>query len=105
MERYPLILIHHNVRDFLSTSLYRVDVLTVSLLMAGGSIQDTRTNEFSSHRWVCRMGGKTVHVPHRKHYRMVLDIVGYDLRSMRGTEELLHAGYDVLVGASCQPIS
>ncbi|KAI0745673.1 hypothetical protein C8Q76DRAFT_764828 [Earliella scabrosa] len=62
-----------------------------------GSIQDTRTNEFSFHRWVCRMGGKTVHVSHRKHYRMVLDIVGYDLRSMRGTEELLHAGYDVLV--------
>ncbi len=36
----------------------------------------------------------------RTHYRLVLGIVGYTLRQITGTQELLRASYDVLQGKS-----
>ncbi len=34
----------------------------------------------------------------RYHYRMVLGVAGYTLLRLRGTAELLHAGYDAFLG-------
>ena len=49
-------------------------------------------------RWTCLVSGKKVRVPQRRHYRLVEDIVGRPLKTVRGTEELLHAIYDVFTG-------
>ena len=48
--------------------------------------------------WARRIGGRDVIVTRRRHYRLVTHTVGYGLKDLRGTEELLHATYDAFVG-------
>ncbi|TFK87463.1 hypothetical protein K466DRAFT_662999 [Polyporus arcularius HHB13444] len=57
--------------------------------------QTTATDEFATEPWVCRIEDHKVHVSRRKHYRLVLATVGYDLKHLRSSSELLHAAYDV----------
>ena len=45
------------------------------------------------------MSGKKLSLSKRIHYRLVMGPVGYGLRQFKGTEELLHASYDVLQGS------
>ena len=48
--------------------------------------------------WARRIGGRDVIVTRRRHYRLVTHTVGYGLKDLRGTEELLHATDDAFVG-------
>ncbi|RDX44317.1 hypothetical protein OH76DRAFT_1409174 [Lentinus brumalis] len=57
--------------------------------------QCTGTDEFVSHPWACLVNGEHNEVTKLRHHRLVLDTVGYGLQRFRGTEELLHATYDV----------
>ncbi|KAI0629909.1 hypothetical protein C8Q77DRAFT_1064573 [Trametes polyzona] len=47
--------------------------------------------------WVCRIAGKTVSLHDQQRYRLVSDTVGYGLSTLQGTEELLHATFDVFI--------
>ncbi|KAL7281487.1 hypothetical protein ACG7TL_004802 [Trametes sanguinea] len=49
----------------------------------------------SAEPWKCRIDNKEVYVSRRRHYRLVTQTVGYSLKTIRGTEELLHSTYDV----------
>lgn len=61
------------------------------------AVQYTASDRFRHRPWVCR-GSAPISVRPHAHYRLVLDTVGYPLRRFRGTEELLHATYDVFQG-------
>ncbi|KAH9849504.1 hypothetical protein C2E23DRAFT_362283 [Lenzites betulinus] len=59
------------------------------------SNQLTHTGALINQKWVCAIDGKCVRTTQRRHYRTVTDAAGYGLKTLRGTEELLHAAYDV----------
>ena len=63
-----------------------------------GEMQCSRTDEYCSASWACKTNGKQVFLSEHWHYRLVMGTVGYGLRRFIGTEELLHATYDVLRG-------
>ncbi|TFK87926.1 hypothetical protein K466DRAFT_490031, partial [Polyporus arcularius HHB13444] len=89
--------------------LNAADVRNVPFLVAHGDVlaathatcrteyQGTKTDEYTSQVWVCRVGDKAARVTRRRHYRLVLGPVGYDLRFFQGADELLHATYDVFI--------
>ncbi|KAL1950768.1 hypothetical protein VTO73DRAFT_5892 [Trametes versicolor] len=54
----------------------------------------TQTGFFTKQAWRCLIDGKNSHIHKRRHYRLVTDIAGYGLSTIRGTRELLHAAYD-----------
>ncbi|RDX40163.1 hypothetical protein OH76DRAFT_1511962 [Lentinus brumalis] len=58
-------------------------------------MQCSIVDEYCSDPWVSRIAGNNVIVGKYWHYRMVLNTVGYGLARINGTEELLHAAYDV----------
>ncbi|KAH9889366.1 hypothetical protein C8Q73DRAFT_155943 [Cubamyces lactineus] len=58
------------------------------------SKQQTVTGNFLNTNWVCRPSVIRQHVHPRTHYRLVLDVVGFDLLHLCGTYELLHGAYD-----------
>ncbi|KAJ2981291.1 hypothetical protein NUW54_g10892 [Trametes sanguinea] len=59
--------------------------------------QETRTNKYVAEPWAHRIDGKDVIVRRRRHYRLVTSTVGYSIKTLRGTEELLHSTYDVFI--------
>ncbi|KAI0326079.1 hypothetical protein GY45DRAFT_1259676 [Cubamyces sp. BRFM 1775] len=61
------------------------------------TFQDTQTDQFVDEPWARRIRGHDVIVSMHRHYRLVTHTVGYPLRSLRGTEELLFATYDVFI--------
>ncbi|KAH9889367.1 hypothetical protein C8Q73DRAFT_623104, partial [Cubamyces lactineus] len=61
------------------------------------SAAKTKTDQFSAEPWVLRLHEPKTPVSKRRHYRMVTRTVGSSLSSVRGTEELLHATYDILL--------
>ncbi|KAH9889373.1 hypothetical protein C8Q73DRAFT_654021 [Cubamyces lactineus] len=62
-----------------------------------GIPQDTQSDDFVDESWARQIDGKDVIVYRRRHYRLVTHTVGYGLSNLRGTDELLHATYDVFV--------
>ncbi|KAH9846881.1 hypothetical protein C2E23DRAFT_743069 [Lenzites betulinus] len=58
-------------------------------------IQYTETDLYDASPWVCSIRGRHISVSTHVHYRLVLGTVGYPLRRLKGTNELLHAAYDV----------
>ncbi|RPD54655.1 hypothetical protein L227DRAFT_595897, partial [Lentinus tigrinus ALCF2SS1-6] len=66
--------------------------------LSTGDYQSTITDEYKSQPWVHLAGSKDIHISPRRHYRLVLEQVGYEVRFLRGTEELLNASYDVFAG-------
>ncbi|KAI0664001.1 hypothetical protein C8Q70DRAFT_905844 [Cubamyces menziesii] len=54
-------------------------------------------NQFSAEPWVSRINESKTSVSKRRHYRLVTQTVGSSLSSVRGTEELLYATYDILL--------
>ncbi|KAI0350366.1 hypothetical protein OH77DRAFT_1431105 [Trametes cingulata] len=56
--------------------------------------QSTDTHRFMGEPWVSRIDDKDIYVSKLRHYRIVTDTAGYDLKNIRGTQELLHATYD-----------
>ncbi|KAI0712053.1 hypothetical protein C8Q76DRAFT_476440 [Earliella scabrosa] len=71
----------------------------VPQLIADGSAGDKPDAQCSLTDAYCAqepgsMGGRAV-MSKQRHYRIVLGTVGYDLQHLRGTDELLHATYDV----------
>ncbi|KAI9062469.1 hypothetical protein FKP32DRAFT_1677406 [Trametes sanguinea] len=65
---------------------------------ADPAFQETRTNEFTSEPWSRCIDDKDVYVSRRRHYRLVLGTVGYSIKTLRGTKELLHSTFDVFLG-------
>ncbi len=63
-------------------------------------MQVSETDEYQNEESVCKVMEDKVVVAKHWHYRVVLGTVGYGLRELRGTEELLHATYDVFHGES-----
>ncbi|KAJ3012573.1 hypothetical protein NUW54_g1830 [Trametes sanguinea] len=59
--------------------------------------QSTLTEAYLGDSWICIVDGIKVAVQKLWHYRLVTSTVGYSLRSLRGTEELLYAGHDALI--------
>ena len=74
-------------------------LLGISNISAGAEMQCSVVDEYCSNQWVCNVAGSEVAVAKHWHYRMVLNTVGYGLDRINGTEELLHAVYDVFHGA------
>ena len=64
--------------------------------------QDTQTDRFVDEPWARRIDGRDVIVNRHRHYRLVTHTVGYPLKDIRGTEELLHATYDAFIGTSSE---
>ena len=67
-------------------------------LITVGIVQETKTDQFSAEPWVSRINESKTSVSKRRHYRLVTQTVGSSLSSVRGTEELLYATYDILLG-------
>ncbi|KAI0324173.1 hypothetical protein GY45DRAFT_450849 [Cubamyces sp. BRFM 1775] len=82
VRNVPLLAVHGDVR---------------SMEAADDQFQDTQSDQFVDESWARRIGGKDVIVHRRRHYRMVTHTVGFGLKDLRGTEELLHATYDAFV--------
>ncbi|PIL30475.1 hypothetical protein GSI_07174 [Ganoderma sinense ZZ0214-1] len=57
--------------------------------------QHTLSHEVMSKPWVCLFHKDPPFAIRRRHHRLVMGTVGYNLNRLRGTEELLHATYDV----------
>ncbi|KAI9067356.1 hypothetical protein FKP32DRAFT_1563738 [Trametes sanguinea] len=68
-----------------------------STLPVGPVCQDTLTDQMSAEPWKCRIEGKEIRVSKRRHYRLVTQTVGYSLKTIQGTEELLYST-DLSVG-------
>ncbi|KAH9889879.1 hypothetical protein C8Q73DRAFT_736310 [Cubamyces lactineus] len=60
------------------------------------SRQLTRTQEFVTARWACDLGVDQPSIVRYSHYRLVHSVAGYGLQRLRGTNELLTAGYHAL---------
>ncbi|KAI0694171.1 hypothetical protein C8T65DRAFT_57867 [Cerioporus squamosus] len=73
------------------------DVLCATHESCRTEYQTTKTDEYASQAWVCRVGDKSARITRRRHYRLVLGPVGYDLRFFEGADELLHATYDAFI--------
>ncbi|KAL1939424.1 hypothetical protein VTO73DRAFT_9980 [Trametes versicolor] len=58
-------------------------------------VQRTETDRYDTQPWVCPIRGAHVSVSTHIHYRLVVGTVGYPLRRLKGTDELLYAAYDV----------
>ncbi|GBE83554.1 predicted protein [Sparassis crispa] len=63
-------------------------------LMNTPAFQRTQTDRYRMAEWLCR-SDRQILVRSRVHYRLILTTVGLPLQDIRGTEELLHATYDV----------
>ncbi|KAJ3013509.1 hypothetical protein NUW54_g1573 [Trametes sanguinea] len=61
------------------------------------AFQETRTNLYITEPWSRCIDGKDVYVSKRRHYRLVMGTVGYSIKTLRGTEELLYSTYDVFL--------
>ncbi|KAI0632324.1 hypothetical protein C8Q77DRAFT_1060473 [Trametes polyzona] len=59
--------------------------------------QRTLTARFMKAAWASRIEDARVYISKRQHYRLVTSTVGYGLRTIRGTRELLYAAYDVFI--------
>ncbi|RPD62309.1 hypothetical protein L226DRAFT_568895 [Lentinus tigrinus ALCF2SS1-7] len=88
VRNIPSLLYHGEVPDVLPVDRKR--------RFEFNEIQSTETDEYCHDSFVCFLKGKAVSVAKLVHYRVVLGTVGYSLKRLRGTEELLHATFDVL---------
>ncbi|OBZ71215.1 hypothetical protein A0H81_08700 [Grifola frondosa] len=57
--------------------------------------QRTATNQCLTEPWVCGLKSRCVAISKYVHYRLVSGPAGYGLQKFKGTNELLHATYDV----------
>ncbi|RDX42652.1 hypothetical protein OH76DRAFT_92714 [Lentinus brumalis] len=86
VRNIPDIVCHGDVPDYIPQDDHEVDPRDV---------QVSETDEYQDDACVCKVMGDSVVVAKHWHYRVVLGTVGYGLRDLRGTGELLHATYDV----------
>ncbi|KAI0326206.1 hypothetical protein GY45DRAFT_1348458 [Cubamyces sp. BRFM 1775] len=59
--------------------------------------QTSRTGDYEDKPWICVIDGEHAKLGSFRHYRLVTYTVGYGLESLRGTEELLRAHFDVFL--------
>ncbi|KAH9849505.1 hypothetical protein C2E23DRAFT_362487 [Lenzites betulinus] len=85
VRHVPSLVIHGDVPDF-----FDVDEKTVIW-------QHSWTDDYVDSPWLCRVAGRLVSAKALRRYRIVVSTVGYGLQNVKGTEELLHATYDVFV--------
>ena len=94
----------HNMADELheTSSEYvasRVQGMALTVVCTAETyFQDTVSHKMTSQPWVCLFHKYPPFAMRRRHHRLVLGTVGYNLDRLRGTEELLHATYDVYTG-------
>ncbi|KAI9059508.1 hypothetical protein FKP32DRAFT_1634316 [Trametes sanguinea] len=98
----PILAIHGDVLDPRMTDAsgeFRYRRASRSLIMCwvGPVFQETQTNQFIKMPWCSRVNGKTIYVSRQRHYRLATHTVGQSLKTLRGTEELLHSTYDVFL--------
>ena len=68
------------------------------------TVQTTRAQDFLEMTWVCGRARedlmKDAHkrIVRHTHYRMTSDVVGYSLRTLSGTSELLKTTYGAFTG-------
>ncbi|KAM5531249.1 hypothetical protein V8D89_015086 [Ganoderma adspersum] len=62
---------------------------------AQDNVQRSLNDKFCDAQWVCKVDNKKILISKHWHYRIVLGVVGYSLRSFSGSDELLMAAYDV----------
>ncbi|KAI0655470.1 hypothetical protein C8Q70DRAFT_1020230 [Cubamyces menziesii] len=86
----PTLATHGDVFDVCVGSSLQLDSLRTSPVY-----QETWTEEYEDEPWVCTIDGAHAKLSSSIHYRLVTYTVGYSLQSLRGTEELLRAHYDV----------
>ncbi|OJT04963.1 hypothetical protein TRAPUB_4244 [Trametes pubescens] len=67
----------------------------LSVLGKTSSVHHTETDRYDTQSWVCPVRGQQVTVSTHIHYRLILGMVGYPVRRLKGTDELLHSGYDI----------
>lgn len=67
------------------------------LLLTNSSDQHTFTDKYRTARWNYNAASANRIAP-RVHYRMALVEVGYPLKYLTGTKELLHATYTAFIG-------
>lgn len=75
------------------------------MLCPENEYQFSMTDEFCKDSWACKVVGRRVTVHKHWHYRLVMGTVGYSLKTLRGTDELLHATFDVFHGKCNQPVT
>jgi hypothetical protein len=65
-----------------------------------GDVQTTQTDKFANEPWVksLRQTDKRYMSLPRSHYRLVTEVAGFALSTLTGTDELLSATFDVLIG-------
>ncbi len=74
-----------------------------SIATTASSVHHTETDRYDTQSWVCPVRGQQVTVSTHIHYRLILWMVGYPVRRLKGTDELLHSGYDIFQGEfACQ---
>ncbi|KAH9849515.1 hypothetical protein C2E23DRAFT_362963 [Lenzites betulinus] len=85
VRNIPALFAHGDVPDYVSTT-------------HGGHVvwQSTITGAVAKVFERCSVAGKLASVTNFQRYRLAVSTVGYDLSTVRGTEELLHATYDAL---------
>ena len=87
-----------------SDALHADSLLLASVTLMGTitAVDHSMTHQYvaSEYNWVAHRLRVRADILKRVHYRMVLDVAGYDLLSLLGTRELLHSTYDALQGPS-----
>ncbi|KAI0712056.1 hypothetical protein C8Q76DRAFT_733247 [Earliella scabrosa] len=88
--------LHDRGVGHIPTLLCHGDVLTYipNTEHAVHETQCSMTDEHCFATWTRTVRGRQIRVGKHQHYRIVLGTVGYDLRHIRGTDELLHATFD-----------
>ncbi|KAL6306978.1 hypothetical protein BKA93DRAFT_713797, partial [Sparassis latifolia] len=73
--------------------LHKAGVRHIPQVRCHGDVPE-KTDRYRMAEWLCR-SDRQILVRSRVHYRLILTTVGLPLQDIRGTEELLHATYDV----------
>ncbi|TFK89719.1 hypothetical protein K466DRAFT_597544 [Polyporus arcularius HHB13444] len=86
VRNVPLVLVHGDVPDSIPAE---------ERTLLEHEFQLTVTDEYRLDPWTCKLDGQPMDAAKYGHYRLVLGTVGYGLKRLKGTEELLHACLDV----------
>ncbi|RPD77918.1 hypothetical protein L226DRAFT_336365 [Lentinus tigrinus ALCF2SS1-7] len=86
VRNIPSVLCHGDVPNHIPDVEYEIPQ---------AEMQCTLVDEYCDESWVSNAANSRVVVGKYWHYRMVLNTVGYGLARVNGTQELLHAAYDV----------
>ncbi|RDX49876.1 hypothetical protein OH76DRAFT_1482696 [Lentinus brumalis] len=73
---------------------YHIPNIPVPRQIESKEMQQTTVHTLLADRWLCHGSVVQLDIPHRQHYRLITNVAGYPLETIRGAEELLYAAYD-----------